>query len=287
MNDPRTQSKKRTPSEIRDAARRTFSSAAHGYVTSDAHRTGADLDRLVAIATERLGSLEARYALDIATGGGHAALALAKAGARVTATDLTPEMLAAAEAFVRAQVPGIEITFGESDATELPFDDGSFDLVTSRIAAHHFPNPLAFLREAARVLRPAGLLVLIDNVAPEEASLARAMNELERRRDESHVEAYPVSWWVSRAVRARLEPVHVERFWREKPFSAWATRTPPQGLDGKAHAEQIERFVRGLPAPARAYLGERDDHEGRLAFLRHEVALVAAERRCEYKVREG
>lgn len=279
MNTPRVDSERRTSAEIRDAARRTFSSAARCYVTSPAHRKGADLDRLVSIARERLAGLKGRAILDIATGGGHVALALARAGARVTATDLTPGMLEAAKSFLREQSHGADVTFREAEAGELPFGDGSFELVTCRIAAHHFADPLAFLDESGRVLRPGGLLILIDNVAPEDADLADAMNQVERRRDDSHVEAYPVSWWVAGVVRAGLEPVHVERFWREKRFRAWAARTPAEGLTGEAHATEVEQFVRGLTQRAREYLDERDDHEGRLASLRHEVALLAAERR--------
>lgn len=279
MKSQRPHVEKRTPAEIREAARRTFSAAAHGYVTSAAHRSGADLERLVAVATERLGGLEGRVALDVATGGGHVALALAQAGSRVTATDLTREMLREAETFLQARIPDSEVTFREADACELPFAEGSFDLVTCRIAAHHFADPLAFLHEAARILRPGGLLVLIDNVAPEDAGLALAMNRLERRRDGSHVEALPVSEWVAGVVRAGLEPVHVERFWRYKAFRDWAARTCGQGSNGEAHAAEIERFVRGLPVRARDYLGAQDDNDGQLASLRHEVALVAAERR--------
>ncbi|HEX7004874.1 MAG TPA: class I SAM-dependent methyltransferase [Trueperaceae bacterium] len=245
-------------------------------MNSDAHRSGSDLARLLTLAADRLGSLAGKEALDVATGGGHVALALAQAGARVTASDLTPGMLAQASNFLREQTPGVEVVFREADAGRLPFDDSTFDLVTCRIAAHHFPDPQAFLGEAERTLRPGGLLVLIDNIAPQDPELARAMNGLERKRDEAHVEAYAVSWWVAGVTRAGLETVHLERFWREKSFREWARRTPPEGKDPALHADEVEEFLRGLSPRARNYLGERDDDQGRLASLRHEVMILLA-----------
>ena len=267
----------RSPDEVRDAARRTFGAAAHAYVASEGHRTGSDLERLVTLAAERLGGLAGRAALDVAPGGGHVALALARAGARVSAADLTPAMLEAAESFVREQAPDAGVAFHEADAGALPFDAASFDLVTCRIAAHHFPDPQAFLREVTRVLRPGGVMVLIDNVAPEDAELNEAMNAVERVRDPAHVESYPVAWWVARSASVGLETVHLERFWRAKAFREWAERTPPEGVTPAAHAAAVERFVRGLSARARTYLGARDSGQG-LASLRHEVMLLVLER---------
>lgn len=233
----------------------------------------------MSVAEQQLGGLKERQALDVATGAGHVALALAKAGAKVTASDLTPEMLAEARAFLREQLPGGEVTFLEADAAAIPLPEQSFDLVTCRIAAHHFPDPTGFLREARRVLKQGGLLVLIDNIAPEDAEMARMMNEVERFRDESHVKAHALSWWVGRIAQQGLEPILLERFWREKEFRSWAMRTVPQERNRESHADALESLVLGLPAHARAYLGERVDSKGRVTSLRHEVALIAAERR--------
>ena len=277
MSSAHSKRNDRTAEEIREAAKRTFASAADSYVASTGHRSGSDLKRLVALASDQLGGLAGRKALDIATGGGHVALALARAGAHVTATDLTPRMLEAAASFVRQEAPALQVEFREADAGALPFGDAAYDLVTCRIAAHHFPDPSAFLREVARVLRPGGAAVLIDNVAPEDAELNAVMNEVERMRDPAHVESYPVAWWVAEAARAGLESVHLERFWRDKAFRAWAERTPPAGMEPAAHAAAVERFVRGLSERARAYLGAHEG-EGGLESLRHEVMLLVLER---------
>ncbi len=263
----------RTAEEIRQAAKRTFASAADAYVASAGHRAGTDLGRLAALATDRLGGLTGRQTLDVATGGGHVALTLARAGAHVTATDLTPRMLEAAAAFIRQEAPTLPVEFREADAGALPFGTATFDLVTCRIAAHHFPDPGAFLREVGRVLKPGGVAILIDNIAPEDRELGEAMNEVERVRDASHVECYPVSWWVSQAALTGLETLHLERFWREKAFQEWARRTPPQGVPADDHEATIEDHVRGLPRRAREYLGAATEGEP-LISLRHEVMLL-------------
>ncbi|MBV8695158.1 MAG: class I SAM-dependent methyltransferase, partial [Ktedonobacteraceae bacterium] len=125
-----------------------FSRTAESYVASFPHRTGSDLERLI-----ELGEWHShQQALDIATGGGHTALAVAPHIAQVTVTDLTPIMLEKARAFLLSQgVPNAQ--FQVADAEQLPFPAASFDRVTCRIAAHHFPNVGQAVQEVARVLK--------------------------------------------------------------------------------------------------------------------------------------
>src|SRR6184192_4740678 len=106
-----------------------FSRTAEGYVASFSHRTGDDLKRLI-----ELGEWNShQQALDIATGGGHTALAVAPLVAQVTVSDLTPRMLEKARDFILAQ--GItNALFQVADAELLPFPAEAFDRVTCRIA---------------------------------------------------------------------------------------------------------------------------------------------------------
>src|ERR1700738_3371934 len=108
-----------------------FSRTAESYVASTSHRTGADLARLI-----ELGEWDKQQqALDIATGGGHTALAVAPLVAQITVSDLTPTMLETARAFILSQ--GVtNAVFVEADAEHLPFPAASFDRVTCRIAPH-------------------------------------------------------------------------------------------------------------------------------------------------------
>jgi ubiquinone/menaquinone biosynthesis C-methylase UbiE len=112
-------------------------------------RKGESLDRLLVLAAPQPGW----RLLNVATGGGHTALAFAPRVREVVATDLTPDRLAAPASYIRG-LGAANVVCREADAIALPFDDGEFDLVTCRVAPHHFPDRAQFVREMARVLRP-------------------------------------------------------------------------------------------------------------------------------------
>src|SRR5215467_13785261 len=158
-----------------------FARTAESYVASFSHRAGDDLERLV-----ELGEWNPQLqALDIATGGGHTALAVAPYVAQVTVTDLTPRMLEKAREYLLAQ--GVtNAVFQVADAEQLPFADATFDRVTCRIAPHHFPDVTQFTREVARVLKPGGICLLIDCMAPSDPQLDAFDNRVEKWRDRSH-----------------------------------------------------------------------------------------------------
>jgi ubiquinone/menaquinone biosynthesis C-methylase UbiE len=113
-----------------------FGASSRAYATSDIHARGESLDILLA----EIKPQPDWTALDVATGAGHTALAVAPLVKHVVAYDLTEEMLeTAAELAARRSLTNLETRLG--DAESLPFGDRSFDLVTCRLAFHHFPNP--------------------------------------------------------------------------------------------------------------------------------------------------
>src|SRR5579859_7497153 len=134
-----------------------FGVAAADYVTSKVHASGKDLAWLVEL-TDLTGS---EHVLDVATGGGHAAFALAPHVAEMLALDLTRPMLEVAQKEANARQLH-NIRFLEGDAQAMPCADASFDLVTCRKAAHHFPYVHQAVREWVRVLKPGGKLALVD-----------------------------------------------------------------------------------------------------------------------------
>jgi ubiquinone/menaquinone biosynthesis C-methylase UbiE len=170
------------------AVQSQFGSQASWYTVSRVHQASFGLDALVQMAAPSSHDL----ALDVATGTGFTALALAPSCRRVVALDFTPGMLREAESLRRARaIENLTLCLGDAEA--VPFLAGTFDIVVCRHAAHHFPNLLRALGEMARVTRPGGRVVLCDTCAPEDPELAALMNGWEARRDRSHARNYPPS----------------------------------------------------------------------------------------------
>jgi SAM-dependent methyltransferase len=207
-----------------DPVQRQWGAVAAAYATSSYHANGPDLAKLREAAaltgTERV--------LDLGCGAGHTALALAPHAASVVAVDLTPEMLDVA-AGLAVERGVTNISFRQANAAALPFEDASFDLVTSRMSAHHYADPVAALREAARVLRPSGSLLLIDTVSPAEPALDTFYNAVELLRDGSHARNWRLSEWHRMMAEAGFRPETLYEFTIELPGESWVTRsrTPP------------------------------------------------------------
>ncbi|MBX9925609.1 MAG: methyltransferase domain-containing protein [Hyphomicrobiaceae bacterium] len=200
--------------------------AAH-YATSPVHAAGESLGLLVAL-TEPSADWTV---LDVATGAGHTALAFAPRARHVTALDITPEMLDEARKLAAAR--GLaNMSFVSGTADQLPFADGTFDLVTCRIAPHHFPDIPAFLAECGRVLKTGGRLGIVDNVAaddistagygPDElAAAAVAYNAIEKRRDPSHGRALTIGEWRSAVAWAGLTLIAERVLQKPMSFDLW------------------------------------------------------------------
>lgn len=191
----------------------SFGERAEGYLSSTTHRAGADLERL---ATWSDG---AKLALDVATGAGHTAGALLAAGVpTVIASDASPSMVGTCtESF-----PGVAGVV--SDAERIPFASDTFDAVTCRIAAHHFPDPEAFVQEVSRVVRPGGTFAFEDNVAPDDEVLAKFLNRLEEMRDPTHVKSYRTSTWLRWMEEAGFSIEETDHTIKRIPYRTWIDR---------------------------------------------------------------
>lgn len=122
-------------------------------------------------------------AVDSAAGTGALAFALAPLVREVVAVDLVPELLAEG----RARAAGFpNVSFVEGDATALPLADASFDLAGTIRSLHHIADPVGAIAELARVTRPGGTVVVIDQIAPDDPVEAAAIDRFERARDVSH-----------------------------------------------------------------------------------------------------
>jgi ubiquinone/menaquinone biosynthesis C-methylase UbiE len=195
-----------------------FGKTAASYLTSTPHALGKSLERLVALTSPQ----KNWHALDVATGGGHVAYAFAPHVARIWATDITQEMLdlVKTEAHKRG-LDNIRTAYAKAEA--LPFEDESFDLVTCRIAPHHFDSIPEFLAEVYRVLKPNGFFAVVDNVVPQ-GSVGDYINAFERFRDPSHLRAWTMDEWRASLKEHGFTISHEEQLYKKMEFKSWASR---------------------------------------------------------------
>lgn len=242
-----------------------FARTAASYVNSSVHRTGNDLDRLI-----ELGEWDPQlHALDIATGGGHTALVVAPHVAQVTVTDLTPRMLAAAREFLLAQ--GItNAQFQVADAEQLPFAAATFDRVTCRVAAHHYPNIAQSVKEVARILKPGGLYLLIDCMAPDDPELDTFDNTIEKWRDPSHQRSCTPEEWRTFFMQAGLLVEQIEFFRKTLEYDDWTARSR-MPADEKA---QLAQFIVQSNSRIQTYFEVSQRPDGQLDSITNDYILL-------------
>lgn len=243
-----------------------FGAHADGYVTSPTHAAGYSLDRLVEWVAPEPG----RRVLDLATGGGHTALALARRGAWTVAGDITLPMLHAARDHIAARLTDSATCFARLDAERLPFAADTFDAVTCRIAPHHFPDVAQFVRECARVVRPGGMVGVVDQLSPGDPQTARYVNAFERLRDPSHVWAYNEDEWKGFFTGAGLAILHYESFDKQQELIDWAER---MGCDATTVA-RLRAMLMQAPAPVAAWMAPHVFPTGEARFVIRQFLLV-------------
>jgi len=250
--------------DTKESVQERFGAVAPRYASSWPHATGPDLDALIDAAQLAGGEV----ALDVGCGAGHTAFALAGVAARVVALDLTQAMLDETRAGAsQRELPHLEAR--EGDAEDLPFDDESFDVVTSRLAAHHFPHAARFVEEAYRVLRPGGRFVLSDTISPADDAQDTYGNALEVLRDPSHVRNHRARDWLRMFEEAGFAAGEERgRFACPLDFEVWTARmdTPPPAREG------LQALFRAAPeGVARAFCIDPDGRSWQL-----EIAVLSA-----------
>lgn len=235
---------------IKEAVEQQFSPVAENYRTSSVHAAGEDLAQMVAA-----GELQGHeHVLDAGSGAGHTALAFAPHVARVVSVDLSAAMLAQGER--GAQERGLRnIEFRQADVEALPFENGSFDLVTSRYSAHHWPHPQRALGEFRRLLRPRGCFLLSDIVSYDDFAADTHLQAIELLRDRSHVRDHTVAAWLQLLAEAQFAAAVVFTWEVRLEFEAWVQRiaTPPEDV------AMIRRLLDHAPVEVRARLKVEDD----------------------------
>ncbi len=246
-------------------SQKRYSQFAQRYVNSSTHATGTDLEMLLEIAQPN----PEWVMLDIATGGGHTALKFAQHVSKVIATDLTPNMLRAAQAFIRSR--GVQnVHFQVADAENLPFESGYFDLVTCRIAAHHFPDVQRFVLEGARVLKHTGMLLVQDHLLPENEADARYIDAFEKLRDPSHNRAFSQSEWQVMYAQAGLALEQIEWVTKHHDFISWVER---QSCTSDV-IRQLREMLAQAPAGAAPWMQVQDLGTDHTSFTNHHILIA-------------
>jgi len=174
--------------------------------------------------------------LDVACGGGLVVCAFAPVVRRAEGIDITPAMLDRARQLA-ADKKLTNTSFRQGDVTSLPYPDASFSIVTSRFTFHHFPDPLAVLREMRRVCAPGGRIAVVDTDASADPAKATEFNRMEVLRDPSHVRAMPGAELTSLFAAAGLpQPRRSSYELRDELENLLARSFPNPGDDDKIRA---------------------------------------------------
>lgn len=252
MNDPK------------NLVQQQFGAHANDYAKSQVHAQGPSLARLLELTQPDPDWL----VLDVSTGAGHAALAFAPHVKGIIAIDVTPEMLEVARQLTEERrIKNIE--FRPADAQALPFYDNMFDLVTNRIALHHYPDARKAIQEMARVCKDGGLVALVDNIVPPDKVTAGYINHFEKMRDPSHNWAYPLVRLEAMFADAKLKVEHSEMLRKDVEFDEWANR---MGASKETKVELRQRLI-DAPGAVKEWLTPRTDGDKMFFSLTEAIVI--------------
>lgn len=235
-----------------------FGPRASAYVESAVHSQGEDLVALAALAEKTAPA----HAIDLGCGGGHVAYTMARYAQKVTASDLSADMLAAVAATAKSKgLANIETV--EASAEKLPFENGAFDFLGCRYSAHHWMNVEAGLREARRVLKAGSPAMFIDIYSPGKPLLDTHLQSVELLRDTSHVRDYSIAEWIDMLAHAGFSISACQTRQIRMDFPVWIARmaTPPD------LAQAIRVLQKSAPAEVQSHFAIEPDGSFMLDLL--------------------
>lgn len=244
--------------EMYQQTQKQFGRAAEAYTKSADFSEGDDLGWLV----EQAGPDPHAWALDVGTGAGHAAFALAPVAQRIIGFDITPQMLREANRNARQRgIAQYQASLGNAEC--LPFSDESFSLVVCRYTGHHFHNPAQVVKEVARVLTTGGRFLVVDNTSPDNAAADRWINRVEVLRDPSHVREWSQGEWQGYFGAAGLSFAVTHTWLKILEFDDWVARqqTPPDAV------AELRSLFATAPTALREMFAINEIHFGLLTRL--------------------
>jgi ubiquinone/menaquinone biosynthesis C-methylase UbiE len=249
-----------------------FDANAHKYAVSDVHRAGPSLPVLLALAEPG----ENDESLDLATGTGHTALAVARFVAHTIGIDVAPKMLEQARRLAAEQ--GISnCSFIEGSAENIPLPDGEFTLVTARHAPHHFRDVTLFLSEIRRALKPGGRFVMADQISPS-AEAFDWIDYWERTRDPSHFTQRTVEQWSEEITKSGFRWIEHRFVSYRLEFDWWVKQAGCSDsiiANLMAHAAEAPHVVRDM-------LRLEFDQSGRVIAFQEPMLVVRLEPGSHY-----
>ena len=252
--------------EIQQASQEQFARQSHRYGQGHILEDVED----VRAAAESMPLPRCARVLDIATGAGHTALFFATLGHDVTAADIAPPMLERVRE--AACKRGLRITTQLHPAEKLPYADGEFDLVTCRVAAHHFSSPQDFVCETARVLKGGGHFLLIDgSVADDQPEAEEWIHRVEKLRDPSHHRFLTPRAWSELCEQNGLAVQSATLTPFKQPDLNWYFETAATTAENR---ERVRHLIATAPITARE-LFQIADEDGKIVWWWQRLTLVA------------
>jgi ubiquinone/menaquinone biosynthesis C-methylase UbiE len=232
-----------------------FDRMATNFLNSEVHQWSPSMELLHA----KVGELSQLDVCDIACGAGHLAVSFAGKAKCVCAVDPAPNMLEACRHLADARQVVVETVQGYAE--EIPLADGQFDLVVTRLAAHHFADIQQAVREMARLLRDGGQVAVIDLQGDDEEALDELNHQVELLHDPTHQRSYTVGKWRSLFEAAGLQVEFVETHISEIPQGVSVKRWCEIASSGSEAEESIRQLLAQTPEPMLESLGIRGDGE--------------------------
>ncbi|PYL01651.1 MAG: class I SAM-dependent methyltransferase [Verrucomicrobia bacterium] len=255
--------------EVQQAAEEQFARQSHRYGQGHILENVED----VRVAIEPLKLPPGSRVLDVATGAGHTGLFLASLGHNATLADLAQPMLERAKE--AATKRGLNVLTRQHPAEQFPYEDGSFDLVTCRVAAHHFSSPESFIRETARVLPTGGYFLLIDGSVEDDQSEAEEwLHQVEKFRDPSHQRFLTPRDWSRLCEASGLKVLQAPLAPFKQPDLNWYFDTAATSPENR---KQVLELVAHAPQSARD-LFRLGEEAGKIVWWWQRLSLVAVKR---------
>lgn len=212
--------------------------------------------------------------LDVACGPGTLVLALAPLVKLARGIDVTPAMLAHAIE-VQRERSIVNAAFDLGDAEKLPYPDGAFSLASCQFAFHHMKRPEGVLKEMLRVTEPAGRLLIVDTIAPEDDKKREVRLRIETLRDPSHTAALRLTDFLKLFDRLGLEVLRQSLKRRSRPFDEWMLRAGISPSDAR-YRDARQQLEESMPNDGAGFAATRQD--GGILINHYEASFVLGKR---------